>query len=668
MRYLIDMKNHLNIRFKRPELTRVVFALLAFLIFFVQTASAQSASCDSASGHCIMTPGQAQLFDTGVNYFNLKEACDSTSTSGASVITGDLDRYLQVLAYQESSGNPTVGNPSGASGKYQYINSTWQSSGATYYPPANAYATASSAPEPVQDAVAYLEYTAKFKALNGDIFKLAVSHFYPKANDDPSFLDIVPPENVDTPRQYAEGIINKLKTAGPWDQIQLHYKDAPEFATYLAKGGGAYTGSSAAAAGTTTAAAASTSATTSATGTATGDAAATATAASGSAAKPVIVLDPGASGTVTRVIDPTTGLIDYDGPSNPQADEMYKIALAVKAKLETDGYTVTLTKKSATDTVSPRGRATIANQAHADLAVSIHDDHTQTYDSYAQVYTQNAGDHRDTAAGKQVKFSDAAIAGKSNQYGQVFAAQRGVAESHKVTMTHVDYTNQPGISPGNIPLEQLYANVPWVYNEIGAAPAGQSLNSDEQDAYTKGIVAGVEGSIPVINNTSSCGGAAGSNGAVVGSIIQTAENYAWDTYVGHTSLDSAKQSYKDAWAKYDHASDMTDCSAFVATVMISSGVDKNYPKAGTATQMDYVKAHPEKYKIISNPQTTGQLKPGDILIHDLGGNGHTLIYIGDPKWQGADASLGGHTPQVSPDVTWMFSESNDIAVEVLNGT
>lgn len=145
----------------------------------------------------------------------------------------DVDKFLKVLAFQESGGDPTQpGSAGGARGKYQYIDSTWQSSASTYFPPAKTYSTANLAPESVQDAVAYIEYTKKFKDLNNDIFKLAISHFYPVANSDPSKLDVIPPQNVITPRQYANSIINKIKNGGEWEKITLHYQDAPEFNKY----------------------------------------------------------------------------------------------------------------------------------------------------------------------------------------------------------------------------------------------------------------------------------------------------------------------------------------------------------------------------------------------------------------------------------------------------
>lgn len=149
---------------------------------------------------------------------------------------GDVDKFLKVLAMQESGNNPTQpGSSGGARGKYQYIDSTWRSSATTYYPPALQYATANIAPEAVQDAVTFLEYSKKFKDLDSDIFKLAVSHFYPAANSDPSLLDVIPPANVITPRQYAEKLIASTKKNGDWQKVSLKYNEAPEFSKYADK-------------------------------------------------------------------------------------------------------------------------------------------------------------------------------------------------------------------------------------------------------------------------------------------------------------------------------------------------------------------------------------------------------------------------------------------------
>jgi hypothetical protein len=346
------------------------------------------------------------------------------SANGAGANGGTLDSFLKVLAFQESRGqaNNVSNGRNAATGKYQYIPTTWVSSSGENYPPATKYTIAADAPEAVQDAVAYIEYTKKLASLGGDFTKMAVSHYVPRALTDSSQMDVVPAGgNTLTPRQYAASVIQKMNSPGEWDKITLTYKAAPDFDKYLA---------------------------------------------SANAATP-----------------------------------------------------------SATTTTTP---------------------------------------------------------------------------------TTTD---------------------------------------------------------------SSCGSG---NGAVAGSIIKTAENYAWDTPTGHSAQDSARPEYKTAW---DKASNMTDCAAFVGTVMITSKVDPHYPPGSTIAQEAYVKQHPELYQIIEHPTSTAQLQPGDILIHNDGNSGHTLIYIGDSKWQGADASyallndnVNGHTPQISPNVTWMFAEPSDFAARYIGPT
>jgi hypothetical protein len=98
----------------------------------------------------------------------------------------------------------------------------------------------------------------------------------------------------------------------------------------------------------------------------------------------------------------------------------------------------------------------------------------------------------------------------------------------------------------------------------------------------------------------------------------------------------------------------SDCGVFVATVMKMSGVDPNYYSRGTNDQYAYIQKHPEKYKIIHDPQSTADLPPGQavIMITEPGvAVGHTYIYTGDYKgsdgrtYNSAAASLGGHVPE-----------------------
>lgn len=184
---------------------------------------------------------QKQLFNDQIFNFNIEddpEQCGNPTGAGATD-GSQVDRFLQVLAHQESNGNPKAhASGSSAAGKYQYITDTWKSSTRLNYPPASQYATADLAPEAMQDAVAKIEYTKKFKSLGDDIFKLAISHFYPKALTDPSKLDSLIGTNKITPRQYANSIINKMGS-GVGTNIQLLYAQAPDFGTFFAQANGA---------------------------------------------------------------------------------------------------------------------------------------------------------------------------------------------------------------------------------------------------------------------------------------------------------------------------------------------------------------------------------------------------------------------------------------------
>jgi len=137
-----------------------------------------------------------------------------------------------------------------------------------------------------------------------------------------------------------------------------------------------------------------------------------------------------------------------------------------------------------------------------------------------------------------------------------------------------------------------------------------------------GIDSGV--SIP-----SACSGA---SGAVQGDIVATARGFAWDHRVeipyssasGYGRSES-KPSFVTAASRLTndyHTAYFTDCGVFVATVMISSGVDPSYPRRGTDAQYSYLQSS-DKYQII-RPSSEADLQPGDILIRP----GHTYIYTG----------------------------------------
>ena len=90
------------------------------------------------------------------------------------------------------------------------------------------------------------------------------------------------------------------------------------------------------------------------------------------AGAPVIVVDPGHSRTITAT-DPKTGLTVSDYENEPEMDDVFAVAELVRTKLEADGYRVVLTKTSVGQRRSLLQRAQIADDAHAALALSIHD-------------------------------------------------------------------------------------------------------------------------------------------------------------------------------------------------------------------------------------------------------------------------------------------------------
>jgi N-acetylmuramoyl-L-alanine amidase len=147
--------------------------------------------------------------------------------------------------------------------------------------------------------------------------------------------------------------------------------------------------------------------------------------------------------------------------------------------------------------------------------------------------------------------------------------------------------------------------------------------------------------------------------AVNGSgIVATALEFAWpkpdctQTSNGETrgSCFDATKAYQKGWDKAGGSPPMTDCGAYVASVVIDSKADPNYPPAGTWIQEPYVIAHPNLYQPIPT-KTSARLQAGDLMIASYvhGGTGHTAIFVGtNPGYDGtvAAASWGGHTPHM----------------------
>ncbi len=210
--------------------------------------------------------------------------------------------------------------------------------------------------------------------------------------------------------------------------------------------------------------------------------------------KLTIVLDPGHSGKEIQSVDEETKLIDHDYPNHPEMEETYRVAKDVGARLEKAGYKIIYTKKTVDDTVSLRERATVGQNSHAALGVSIHNDHGKTYKSFGQVYEQGLGQWRGGSQSKpKAKFENKAIAAVSAAYAKIFAQERTKVEQHAVAVTPISFNNRPGIEPGNIPQVMLFAGtepnaIPWIYNEVG----GKNFGRKQERLYAQGIANSIE--------------------------------------------------------------------------------------------------------------------------------------------------------------------------------
>jgi N-acetylmuramoyl-L-alanine amidase len=220
--------------------------------------------------------------------------------------------------------------------------------------------------------------------------------------------------------------------------------------------------------------------------------------------RPVIVLDPGHSVTVTAT-DPANGLDVSDYENEPEMRDMFAVARMARRQLVSAGYRVVLTKQTLDQPTSLLARAQVANRLHAALAVSLHDQAGSNggigfNEGNNTVYYQSVGDYRSNGQGQKVVFENRRVARLSRQYGQLFQQQRAAQEHHPVALlgdTGYDLGSR-GLSGGDIWMVQLLSHVPWIYNEAGGNSAGRvGLSRHDKRLYAAGIVASVEHCIPL---------------------------------------------------------------------------------------------------------------------------------------------------------------------------
>ena len=350
--------------------------------------------------------------------------------------------------------------------------------------------------------------------------------------------------------------------------------------------------------------------------------------------KPTVFLDPGHGGAIPQYVDEKTGLADRETDNGQETADMLDVANRIKAELEKGGYTVILSRSTNDAKVTKRERVDAATAAKADIGVSLHSDATIN-----QVWYQRVGAYREYN-GKHVAFENKEVADKSQNYANAMAATRAAAEGNPVS-TDADGTQQASSfggertpSKGNISLLQLWASdVPWVYNEISRDVGNTGLSENRKNAYTKGIVEGIQQAV----KPSDSSGCTGSN-FEGGNLQQTTLAYAWPTYKGLTVVakDEWQVASKKARGEGRYIGGISypgiDCGGFVTTLLVDSGYEPNYNYGGkisegagpTATQLAWAQAN----RVLvgrGNEIDVATLQPGDSAHLP----GHTFVYVGE---------------------------------------
>ena len=360
----------------------------------------------------------------------------------------------------------------------------------------------------------------------------------------------------------------------------------------------------------------------------------------------VVVLDPGHSINKT-VVDHETGLNDVDSSNTATGERqaVWDVAQKAKTTLEQDGYTVKLTRNSEGEYSGMRDRAKVADDAKADIAVSIHGDPNLGHDG--EIYVQKVGLYRGSGSNKTT-FSDSDLAAKSQTYARNFKEAREKDGGGTVVIKDNSFDGRAPIEPGTIPLVELFSkSTPWVYNEM-------KMDFDK-DKYAQGIVDGVEKSLGGSSDKISATGGATDNCQSVGNgdVLPTIFNYAYsDGRKTLTMKDTYKSAVSKAKAKGEYIGGIqypgVDCGGFVTRAMRDSGTDKDYNKyqGPTSQQKKYMDDNPDKYQKIGSVTDTGKLQPGDIAITE----NHTYFYVGPekehPNFKGnaASASMDDYAP------------------------
>ncbi|HSX08823.1 MAG TPA: N-acetylmuramoyl-L-alanine amidase [Candidatus Saccharimonadales bacterium] len=379
---------------------------------------------------------------------------------------------------------------------------------------------------------------------------------------------------------------------------------------------------------------------------------------SSSAFATTIVIDPGHSSPDKQgATEPGSGGLKVGDNSGSPGERaaMQKVANEIEGDLKKDGYTVVMTKTQTDSYVSLLQRAQIANNAHADLAVSLHYDYSHKFGTWAEIYAQQIGLSRYNFGPNNTRvdektFGLPSVAQKSQQYAQIFAQERGKDEGFTPSVTTDNFsTRGANYSGGNIPMVQLFATVPWVYNEVGG------INFD-MEKYRKGIVDSIEKAVPSTGSSSNftatsnctdtsidnpktspvfppdCDTSGNQNeSAVVQKVIALARSRINNKNIVYSSGEPSRN-----WSTENPATNdptFFDCSGFVGWAWYWGSGGK--VSMGGQTNFDWANQGHRSYyqKVVTSNESL--LEPGDAVYFNNGmaeaQPGHVGLYIGkDP--------------------------------------
>lgn len=117
------------------------------------------------------------------------------------------------------------------------------------------------------------------------------------------------------------------------------------------------------------------------------------------------------------------------------------------------------------------------------------------------------------------------------------------------------------------------------------------------------------------------------------------------------------------WGDWSKDHDM-DCGAGVATCVVWSGADIDYPRIHCGTQRPYVESSPKWEKVVSGftAEDYSKLQPGDVFITADGqGSDHTLVFVGAENVVNA---FKGKTPQPASGADFCHASLNERSLAV----